>query len=382
MGGAAAVAVVLAAAAWYGVVSEADRRMNGTSHPPPYDVPDHARRLHGRLFVADMHSDFLLWKRNLLKRYGRGHVDLPRLVEGNVGLQVFSVVTKSPWGQNYHRNVGDSDRITLLAVAQGWPIRTWGSLRERALHQARRLYDAAEDGQISLVRGADDLDRFLERRKSEPRRVAALLALEGMHAIEGRLENVDVLFDAGFRMMAPVHMFDNDVAGSAHGAGQGGLTDLGRSAVRRMEELGVVVDLAHASDAAIHDVLAMATRPVVVSHTGVRGTCDSPRNLSDEHLRSIAATGGLIGIGFWERAVCGTAVQDIVRAVRHAADVAGVEHVALGSDFDGTVLTAFDVTGMPVLTGALLDQGFREDEIEKIMGGNVVRVLRATLPGS
>ncbi len=374
------VVLAVAAGAWRVVIREADRRLNRASARPPYEVEPRARKVHGRLFVADMHSDFLLWNRKLSKRYERGHMDLPRLVEANVGLQIFSVVTKSPWGQNYDRNESDSDRITSLAVAQAWPLRSWNSLLERALFQARRLQSFEQDGQVTILRTAADLEAFLARRAARPDLVAGLLAVEGLHALEGRLEHVDTLFDAGFRMMAPVHMFDNEVAGSAHGAKQGGLTELGRDVVRRLEDLGAVVDLAHASEATIRDVLGIATRPVVVSHTGVRGTCDSSRNLSDEQLRDVAATGGLIGIGFWDSAVCGTTVADVVRAIRYTADLVGVDHVALGSDFDGTVLTPFDVTGLPLLTSALLDEGFHEDEIGKIMGSNVIRLLREMLP--
>lgn len=369
-----------AVATWHLVIREADRRLNPITARPPYEVGPRAHALHERLFVADMHSDFLLWRRDLSERYRRGHVDLPRLIEGNVGLQVFSVVTKSPWGQNYTANKDDSDRITVLAVAQIWPIRSWGSLLERALFQARRLHAAEEAGDVAILRTATDLDVYLDKggRGSNP--LAALLAIEGLHVLEGRLANVDTLFAAGFRMMAPVHMFDNAVGGSAQGVQQGGLTDLGVQVVRRLAELGVIVDLAHASDETIRMVVEMSARPVVVSHTGVRGTCDSPRNLSDEQLRAIAGTGGVIGIGFWDRAVCGAAASDIARAIRHAADVVGVEHVGLGSDFDGTVQTPFDVSGMALITEALLERGFDEGEIESIMGGNVLRVFREVLP--
>ena len=108
--------------------------------------------------------------------------------------------------------------------------------------------------------------------------------------------------------------------------------------VRRMEARGLLVDVAHASAATIADVLDLATHPVVASHTGVRGTCDNVRNLTDDQLRGIAATGGLIGIGFWDTATGGTDAASIARAIRYAADLVGVEHVALGSDFDGAVM--------------------------------------------
>jgi len=147
-----------------------------------------------------------------------------------------------------------------------------------------------------------------------------------------------------------------------------------------MERRKILVDLAHASAKTIDDVTAMATRPVVVSHTGVRGTCDNQRNLSDAQLKKIAATGGVIGIGFWDVATCGNDARSIARAIRYTVGVVGVDHVALGSDFDGAVVVPFDVSGLPLLTQALLEQGFSEPDIAKIMGGNVFRLLRETLP--
>ncbi len=191
---------------------------------------------------------------------------------------------------------------------------------------------------------------------------------------------VDAVADAGFRMVAPTHFYDNEWGGSAHGVGKAGLTEKGRELVRRMEARGVLVDLAHASEQTIDDVVAVATRPLVVSHTGVRGTCDNGRNLSDEQLRKIASKGGVIGIGYWNAATCGPDARAVARAIRHAADVVGVGHVALGSDFDGAVTVPFDTTGVVLVTDALLEEGFTEEEVGAIMGGNVFRLLAETLP--
>jgi microsomal dipeptidase-like Zn-dependent dipeptidase len=210
--------------------------------------------------------------------------------------------------------------------------------------------------------------------------LAAFLGVEGAQALDGNLDNLDALFDAGVRMMAPTHLSDNDMGGSAHGIEKGGLTDRGRELVRRMESKGMIVDLAHASARTFDDVIAISTRPVVVSHTGVRGTCDNVRNLSDDQLRAVAKTGGIVGIGYWETATCGRDAVAVARAIRHAITVAGIAHVGLGSDFDGAVAEPFDTTGLVQITDALLVGGFGEAEIESIMGGNVVRLLLATLP--
>jgi microsomal dipeptidase-like Zn-dependent dipeptidase len=150
--------------------------------------------------------------------------------------------------------------------------------------------------------------------------------------------------------------------------------------LERLQAQNVTIDLAHASEALIDDVLARTPEPVVVSHTGIRATCDSPRNLSDRHIRAVAERGGIIGVGLWETAVCGTGVAPTAAAMRHVADLVGVEHVALGTDYDGTVSVPFDATGLPLLTEALLEEGFTPREVELIMGENVVRVLRRTLP--
>jgi microsomal dipeptidase-like Zn-dependent dipeptidase len=362
--------------------AEIEKRLNRVREPPPYKVSPEAASLHAKLLIADLHADSLLWGRDLLRRSDRGHVDIPRLSDGNVALQVFAAVTKSPRGQNIERNTGDTDNITLLALAQRWPWRTWFSLKERALYQAGRLraFAAKSPGKFALIRSQSDLRIFLERRRAESGIVAGLLAIEGAHALEGNPANVDAVYEAGYRMMSLAHFFDTEFAGSAHGIDKGGLTELGRDLIRRMEAKKMIVDLAHASESQIEDVLKIAARPVVVSHTGVKGTCDNHRNLSDDHLRAIARNGGLIGIGYWDTAVCGKDAAAVARAIRYARDLIGVDHVALGSDFDGTIVAPFDTSGLARLTEALLAAGFSPDEIGKVMGGNQIRFFLENLP--
>ena len=359
-----------------------EAKYNAVLHAPPYPTSERARALHRKLLVADLHADPLLWGRDLLARATHGQTDVPRLVEGNVALQVFGAVTKSPRGLNIERNDAESDTIIWLALARRWPPPTWRSLKERALYQAARLRHMSEasGGKFVLVKTRSDLAAYLARREREQGLTAGLLAVEGAHALDADLGNLDALYAAGYRMMSPTHFFDNEWAGSAHGVAKGGLTAGGRELIRRMEAQGMIVDLAHASAQTSDDVLKMTTRPVVVSHTGVKGTCDNARNLSDNQLRRVAATGGVVGIGFWHTATCGTDAASIARAIRHAANVAGVEHVGLGSDFDGAVSTPFDATGLVQLTGALLAEGFNEDEVALLMGGNVLRLLLSTLP--
>lgn len=374
--------LLLGAAALGAVPGIVEARFNRVRPAPRPRLSEQALALHGRLRVADLHADTLLWSRNLLLRSDRGHVDVPRLTEGNVALQMFTVVTKTPRGLNIERNDDRSDDVTRLALASLWPPRTWRSLKQRALYQAERLAEAARrsDGRLMLIRSAVELRAFLERRARHPDLVAALLGLEGAHALEGDVGAVDALYDAGFRMVAPTHFFDTEFGGSAHGVRKGGLTAKGRELVRHLEEKGLLLDLAHASPATISDALALARRPVVVSHTGVRGTCDNARNLSDAQLRAIAATGGVIGIGFWDTAVCGDDARAVARAIVHAVRVAGVEHVALGSDFDGAVTTPFDASGLAQLTDALLSEGMSESDVRAVMGENTLKLLARSLP--
>src|SRR5262249_35816391 len=256
----------------------------------------------------------------------------------------------------------------------------WNSTKERALYQAGRLRKFAEAsrGKLVLIQSRPDLENYLANRASG--QVAGFLGSEGAQPLEGNLENLDALYSAGFRMMAPSHFTDTAIGGSSAGVHKGGLSELGHEWVRRMEAKHMLIDLAHASPATLHDVTAMANRPVVVSHTGVKGTCDNPRNLSDQELRAIANTGGVVGIGVWDTATCGQDAAATARAIRYAVGVIGGDHVALGSDFDGGTTTPFDASGWSLITDALLAEGFSEPEIRKIMGENVVRVLRETLP--
>lgn len=372
---------VLVAVAFAVAPAVVEGRFNRVTSRSPRTPSASALALHRRLTIVDLHADSLLWGRDLLKHSRRGHVDVPRLLEGNVAVQGFTVVTKTPRNLNVHRNDDDSDDVTRLALVGRWPVSSWGSLLERALYQAKRLERTAarSGGRLVLLRSGADLRGYLEARATTPAVTAGFLGLEGAQALEGDPANLDVLAEAGFRMIGLAHFFDNEWAGSAHGVRKGGLTPKGRDLVRRMEARGVLLDLAHASPAAIDESLKLARRPVVVSHTGVKGTCDNIRNLSDAELRGVAATGGVVGIGFWsgaaDGAVCGTEPADIARAIRHAVSVAGADHVGLGSDYDGAVSVPFDASRMVELTDALLAAGLAEDVIAKVMGGNALRVL-------
>ena len=364
-------------------VPRLDAEMNAVVPHAPYAVSSEAQALHDTLYIADLHADSLLWRRDVAKRNARGQVDLPRLRDGGVELQVFSAVTQSPRGQNFAGNASDApDNITPLAVAQGWPVRSWTSIYHRAAYQAKRLQHVERRAKNRLViaRTKADLDQ-------PPGTIVGLLLTEGSHPLEGELDNIDRLFDEGYRAMGLQHFFDNRLGGSLHGAEKGGLTAFGRAAVTRMWDLDIAVDLAHSSERTARDVLAMNRErsdpgAVFISHGGVRGGCavTTRRNLPDDLLAELARQGGILGVGYFNGAICDTTPAGIASAVVKTIDVMGADAVALGSDFDGTVTTQLDTSELAAITQALLDRGLSEPTIRAVMGENARRFFTASLP--
>ncbi|MEW2917144.1 membrane dipeptidase [Ruegeria sp. ANG10] len=384
IGGLLLLAVVVGAVVFFGFLPsyiEADRN-NVIAHAP-YAVSDDAAALHETLIVGDLHADPLLWSRDLTERGTRGQVDIPRLIEGNVALQVFTAVTKSPAGQNYEANSAESfDNITLLAIGQLWPLRTWDSLKERAVYQAEKLhqFEAASDGHLKVVKTRADLDAVLAARAAGQPVVGGILGIEGAHALEGDLNNLDALFDAGHRVFGLHHFFDNELGGSLHGVGNAGLTEFGRQLVADLTQRPVVIDLAHSSPQVARDVIDMTDVPLIVSHSGLHGFCPVKRNYPDDLMQQIAATGGVIGMGYWADVTCGDITPTgIAKMIKAAIQTVGEDHVSLGSDYDGSVETAFDTSELAALTSALLDQGLTEAQVRKVMGENMVRVFQQQL---
>ena len=358
-------------------------KLNPVTAWAEWPVSAEARALHERLVIGDLHADALLWDRDLSMRRPEGHVDLPRLDEGNIAIQVFTAVTKSPRGQNYAENAAEApDNITPLVIGQLRPVQTWFSLKERALDQAarlRRLAEAAPE-RLRLIRTRGDLDAVLADRAAGGRVMGAILGIEGAHPLEGDLGNLAVLEGAGFRLIGLTHFFDNELGGSLHGQSQAGLSDFGRAVVEELVRRDMVIDLAHASPQMVRDVLAVPGARPIISHTGVHGACNTPRNVQDDLLQAVAASGGIIGIGFWPDVTCNDSPAGIAASIAAAIALVGEDHVALGSDWDGSVGVPFDAAGLPALTQALMDQELTEAQIAKVMGGNMVRYLREVLP--
>ncbi len=360
-----------------------DKKYNKVLQKPPYQVSLAARQLTDTLnFIADLHCDALLWKRNLLKKHNYGDVDIPRMIQANEALQAFTIVTKVPKNINFDRNTDKTDALTLPFILEGRPFKSWFNLTQRALVQCAALNNFAKqsDGKFWVIKSQTDLKQYIKKRKQNHKITAGYLGIEGMHALNGKLSNIDVLYNAGVRMMSPVHFFDNKLGGSAHGVSHGGLTEFGKKVIKKMQEKNMIVDVAHSSEKLIDDILAITTKPIISSHTGVKGTCNNVRNLSDKHLIGIAKTGGIVGIAFFDKAVCKADAQHIAKAIQYTVNLIGIDHVALGSDFDGAITAPFDVTGLPLITEELLKLGFSPQDISKIMGGNVKRFLLKNLP--
>ncbi|MEM9331224.1 MAG: membrane dipeptidase [Pseudomonadota bacterium] len=360
----------------------AENQQNKVVPHQPYTISPSAQALHDSLLIGDLHADTLLWKRDLTKRWDRGHTDIPRLLEGNVGLQIYTAVTKSPAGQNYIRNSAEArDNITLLAIGQLWPVRTWYSLLERTLYQAEKLhrFEAEMPESVKIIKSLQDLEDVLERRARGEKVIGFILGIEGAHPLVGKIENLNVITDAGYRLIGLQHFFDNELGGSLHGEANNGLTDFGRQVVKAIAEQNLILDVAHSSEQVVRDVLEITDIPIVVSHTGIRSHCDVHRNIPDELMRQIAARGGLIGIGFWKDVTCDDTPMGIAAAIKAAISVVGEDHVSLGSDYDGTVTVTFDASELAVLTQSLLEIGLSETQIRKVMGENMVRLLRQRL---
>lgn len=399
---------------------------NGISYYCHNEVSAHADLEPGRpLRLLDLHADSLLAERDLVA-YGRsGHVDFPRMREGRLALQVFTAVTHMP----LCRSVGCRAWPNLAGLkpffSADWPRDAWVSQKSMALHQLNKMDGfRRRDAAFRLILSRADLDAFVAARLAEERRgggrlIAGLLGMEGTEAFEGDIENFTTFHAAGVRLIGLVHFIDTDFAHSRHGRNPGGgLTARGRVLVRRMLDYGVVVDLAHASEATMRDTIdEMRTwsrerrrpaPPPVVSHGGVQGTCFDPRNLADREIELIAKAGGVIGIGVWQMAVCTDhiprndkgepslpvrAAMATAKAIAYTVSVrcptlpkepraraACFAHVALGSDFDGFVGTGFDATGYGLVARVLLaDHGFGPADVAAITWGNALRALRGGL---
>ena len=339
---------------------------------------------HQKLFIADLHADSLLWDRDLTERSSLGQLDLPRLLEGNVAFEAFMIVTRVSFNMNLNKSKDRGNLISLLHIAQWQQPKTWFNNFNKAISKIKDLKTYAQNshGRLRLVYNKKDLEDVINYRRFNKGVVAGIVGLEGLYPLEENLGYFELLYEAGVRMMALTHFQDTIFAGSGQGEKKGGLTEQGKKLIEKIKSKKLIIDLAHLSQKATLDILAMVKKPVVVSHTGVQGTCESPRNLSDKVIKKIAKNGGVIGISFFKYAICGSSLKHIVKAISYVRDLVGINHIALGSDFDGAVKNVFAVNQMVYLTEALLKSKktkFSKMDIAKIMGKNTLRVLRENL---
>jgi membrane dipeptidase len=333
--------------------------------PPMPTASDAARAIHREHPAIDLHADTLMWSRwigyDLHKAHEPplpfaalgGHVDLPRMHQGGMGAQFFGLVS-----------------LPLADRARGMA---------RIVHEQIDALDrqiVARPGRLRLVRTAEEVEAC--RREGV---IGALLGIEGAHALEGSLDHLAAFARRGVRYLGLLHFSANEAGRPAYGRGQRadeGLTRWGFELVAACESAGVIVDLSHINKRGFLDACEVATKPPIVSHTGVLGAFEHWRNIDDEQLRAVADRGGVVGVIFCPRFVGGDGLEPVVRHLKHIVDVVGEDVPALGSDWDGFIVPTAplkDPRGLPLLTDALLAAGFSGTAVAKILRRNALRVL-------
>jgi membrane dipeptidase len=327
-----------------------------------------ASTLHRHAIVIDGHCDTLLrFQAQELKRppgFGvpqdaRGHVDLARLEQGGVTAQNFACYVRPQY------------------------------LPAQATHQTLAMIDLfyrhvdEHPGDICLATQADDILQAKERGM-----VAGILSLEGAEGLQGSLATLRLIYRLGVRWIGLTWNHRNQAAdGLFEVRTGGGLTEFGVRLVREMNNLGMLVDIAHLAPAGVRDVFDLCEAPVIASHANAHALCPVPRNLNDEQLTQVASSGGVVGVtyvpGFITDGDQPATLDMLLDHVDHIVHVAGIDHVGLGSDFDGfwgpppTGLE--DVSCLPNLTAALLQRGYADGDVRKVLGGNWLRVLRQVI---
>ncbi|MEO0085720.1 MAG: dipeptidase [candidate division WOR-3 bacterium] len=318
-----------------------------------------ADRLHRAALVADLHCDSILphmkGERDLAQRSALGHLDLPRMIEGGVNLQVFAI-----WTDPKKLKPGEFGPFVL-----------------RGIEAVKDLCARNSDRIALALTPADALDIFRSGR------IAAVIGVEGGHALEGDLERLAEWYSSGVRVLTLTWCNSNALAdsGADDNRPHNGLSGLGRDAIRLMNRLGMIVDVSHCSDDAFFQIVETSAAPVIASHSGVRSRRDFSRNLTDAQLKALAGNRGVMGMVFLpyflnpdERQA---SIADVVAGIDHVVQLVGPEHVGLGSDFDGfagNLAGLEDVAKLPALTRRLLELGYSEAAVRGILGSNFLHV--------
>ena len=311
-------------------------------------------QVHRDAVVVDLHVDTLLdlaaGKRTLDGASGGGQVDIPRLRQGGVDVQVFAAYIdprQAPRGKERAREL-----ITAFHRAM--------DRHAGAIASARTVEEIAAAGRAG--------------------KIAAVLSVENLgDALQGEIEQVDRLYREGVRLASLTWNPANLLADGARETRHGGLSPLGRRVVARMQEWGMIVDVSHLSTAAFWDVLAATRGPIIATHSDAAAVQPHRRNLTDDQLRALAARGGVVGINFYPDFLGAPTLARVIAHIDHMAAVMGADYVALGSDFDGIEKVPQgleDVSKLPNLTRALLARGYTPEQVRKILGENALRVFR------
>ncbi|HEX5465082.1 MAG TPA: membrane dipeptidase [Candidatus Limnocylindrales bacterium] len=380
----------------------ADRALNRRARGAPslpLAVEPEVAAFHASIPVVDLVVGSALFRADLLAPHGPGHVDLERARAGGLDLVGLTIATRYPdlhgWLSAPHfRSLGirpgrPGDLAIVAAFVrriEAWAARSGGRL---VLTRGPEDLETIGDGLAAAAAPAAPADPPAPDRSAElpePPALRAFIGVQSGQALDGDPRNVAALTRLGVRMLGLAHTMDSPLAGSSTGRRGGGLTGLGREVVAELEAQGVLVDLAHASMAAIRETVPLLKRPFVVSHTGFTALATGGprwrrfrpgrRNLEDAEARLVGQAGGLIGVSLASPLVGASSLEAIVRTFEHAVDLVGPDQVALGSDFDGALPMPFDVTALPHLTAALLGAGFGRGVVAGIMGRNALRVLR------
>lgn len=311
--------------------------------------------IHFSTIVVDAHCDTLTALRKEGRRLGEesgaGHLDLPRLFLGGVNIQFFAAFIAPEYRDN--------------------PL-------ARALEILDIFYEEAAAGSslVETVFKYSDIERIVSAGK-----VAAFLTIEGGEALAGRLEVLRMFYRLGVRGLTLTWNGRNELGDGVGESGTGGgLTAFGKAVVREMNRMGMVVDVSHLSPRGFWDVIGQTVKPVIASHSNCRALCDHPRNLDDGQIKALADAGGVVGLCFYpdfvdKEAPC---LESLLDHAVHLASLGGVDCVGIGSDYDGmeaAIPDLADVTRLPLVTEGLLRRGFSEEEVRKILGGNMLRVL-------
>ena len=329
-------------------------------YPPPAVEPGaEALRIHREAIVIDLHVDSLLWPRDLSRKDSGGHVDFPRMREGGLDAASFTHATR------FFGVAG------LKAFHDLLPPATWFSPWERLHYQLRRMraFIDASGGRLRMARTAAAI-----RENHDQGVLSVLHGIEGAHALGTDVSRAETVAREGILFIGPVHLADNEYGGSSGGSNLG-LADLGRELIQVMNREGLLLDLAHASPATFREALALTSFPPLVSHIGARAVHDTPRNLSDDQIRAVAERGGIIGTMLAPPALSRPDLREVIAHLRHIIAVGGEDTAALGSDYDGYVQTPIDAGGLPQLTQLMLDEGWSETRVRKVLGENFLRVL-------